>query len=105
MIFSVWNQGGCCFDYFDDGKPQLTVNTEKPDHIQHRELGSTVEQAAWQLPAEARLVGHGHAPHGRIAMPAGQALGSDDNAMSSLKIGLLGLSALLAFKLLKGPRK
>lgn len=104
MIYSVWNQGGGRFDYFDDGRPQATVNVEKPTHLRQRELGNTVEQAAWPLPSDARQVGSGVMPRGRVAIPSGQALGASEGAMSTLKLGLLGASALLAWKFLL-PKK
>ena len=106
MIYSVWNQGAGDFEYYEDGVPQQTLNVEKPSHISDRTLGATVDQAAWPLPASARLTCRGPVPIGRIAArKTGLALGSLTDDLSLAKIALLGLAAYVAVKTLEPKRR
>lgn len=99
MIFSVWNQGTRRYDYYESPQPEASANVEKPRHLRTRKLGSTVTQAAWPLPANARMVGSGDQAHGRIASRGGSALGAaDDGGMGTVKIGMLLLSGFLLWK-------
>lgn len=105
MIYSVWNQGTGLFDYHEDDRQQTTLNVEKPGHLQTRALGSTVEQAAWPLPADAQPVGSGAVPIGRIASrSSGRALGDDGDPSGLVTVGMLLISAAVAWKVLQ-PKK
>lgn len=105
MIYSVWNQSRQQFDYWEDAREQLTLNVEKPDHIQERALGSTAEQAAWPLPSDAKLTGSGMVPIGRIAAhPAGAGGALGDFEPSATKIGVLALAAVAAWQIFRKPR-
>ena len=73
MIHSVWNQGQKQYDYYKSPALQKTANTPKPAHLRHRKLGSTVMQAGWPLPKDAKKIGSGDYPHGRIS-----SLGADE---------------------------
>lgn len=104
MIYSVWNQGAGAFDYYQDDRVQAVLNAEAPTHIASRALGSTVEQAAWPLPADARPIGRGDVPMGRVASRGGQALsGGGDGDLGLVRIGLLLGAFVLARHLLQ-PR-
>lgn len=102
-MFSVWNQARGGFDYYQDGRAQATLNAERPSHLKARTLGSTVEQAAWPLPSDAKLVGHGDVPIGRIAAVGGRALGASDES-SWLRVGLLLAAGAVAMRVLS-PRR
>lgn len=103
MMYSVWNQVRGGFDYYEDAKALPTVNAERPSHLIARTLGSTVEQAAWPLPSDAKPVGHGQVPVGRIARAGGVALG-DSEESSWFRVGLLVAAGALAMRVLR-PRR
>ena len=94
MLYSVWNQGRRCFDYYEAPGVEGKANVEKPTHLRGRTLGSTPTQAAWPLPTGAKLVGSGAHARGRIGVGATE-LGGD---MVWLKVGLLCFSAYLVWK-------
>jgi hypothetical protein len=104
-MYSVWQQGRGVFDYFEDRREQPSLNAPAPTHIGHRTLGSTVDQAAWPLPADAKRIGSGPVAIGRIAATkAGGALG-DIGGSPLVKAGLLTVAAILAYKyVVKGGR-
>lgn len=106
MIYSVWNQGVGAFDYFEDDSKQQSLNAPTPKHIGSRTLGSTIEQAAWPLPAVVRHIGSGPQAVGKVASRAsgGSPLGAIvDNELA--KAGLLLGCAFLMWKyVVKGPR-
>lgn len=104
MMFSVWNQGAEAFDYYEDGRAQDVLNVEKPAHLVNRTLGSTVDQAAWPLPSDARLVGRGPVPVGRIAARRGAGALGDVADRSLVTVGLVALAAVAAWRLLS-PRR
>ena len=106
-MYSVWNQGVGMFDYFQDDVVQADLNAAPPKHLASRALGSTVDQAAWPLPPDARPVGQGVAPVGRIASRTGGGalggvLGGDD---AILKAGLLAAAGFLAWRELRPRRR
>lgn len=109
MMYSAWNQAKRAYDYYEAGGPEPTANVEKPGHLVSRTLGSTIDQAAWPIPAGARLVGSGEHAIGRVGVPAAvsarAALGSIAfDAPPIVKVGLLLGAAGLAYKYLL-PRK
>lgn len=105
MRYSVWNINTRQFDYFDTPEPQGATNTPKPDHIVARTLGSTVEQAAWPLPAGATPAGSGPHAIGRVAaVKRAGALGADDGGVSLVTGGLLLVAGALGVKYLL-PKK
>jgi hypothetical protein len=100
MIYSVWHQGRGDYDYFESSKQQSKLNVEKPKHIGSRTLGSTVEQAAWPMPPDAHLIGHGPDAIGRVAVARdGSALGDDTTAASSSPLVTAGVLAVAAYAL------
>lgn len=109
MRFSVWNQSLGAFDYYEGGVEQRVLNTEKPKHLVSRTLGSTVDQAAWPLPANARKIGSGPDAIGRVASRRmGGALGDDlggDNAQLVKAALLAGAGYLLWKYVVKAPRR
>lgn len=106
MIYSVWRQSTGDFAYFDDGQPQARLNVDKPSHLRDRALGSTIEQAAWPLPAGARPIGSGPVPVGLVASVGGLGLGgiSLGHISPTAKAALLVVAGLVAWKVL-GKRK
>jgi hypothetical protein len=73
VIYSVWKQASGTYDYYESSREQPTLNVEKPSHIRGSStLGATVLQAAWPLPADAKLVGSGEQAVGRVAAKGGQ---------------------------------
>lgn len=105
MHYSVWNQGQGRFDYYQDQRVQQELNTPAPTHIRARPMGSTVDQAAWPLPADARLIGHGAVPVGRVAArpgrPAALAGVEGDDVV---RAGALLLAGVVAWHVLR-PRR
>lgn len=102
MLYSVWNQAGGDFLYFDDGQAQEKLNEVKPTHLRERALGSTIDQAAWPLPASARPIGRGPVPVGRVAAAGGQGLGGIalGDVSPTVKAVLLAGAGLLAWHVL-----
>lgn len=107
MHYSVWNQAVGAYDYFESPDQQASLNVERPGHLVSRTLGSTIDQAAWPLPGNARHVGSGSDAIGRVATRKSLAMGADDASSSSLvKAGLLAAAALLVWKyVVKAPRR
>ena len=100
MIYSVWNQSAKAYDYYQNADRQNGANTPTANHLRQTKLGLTVEQAAWPLPAGSRKLGSGPFAKGRIAgTRSGMGLGAFDD--SSVKIGLLVLSAFLVWKFVR----
>lgn len=104
-IYSVWNQASGMFDYYEAPKAQAKLNVEKPTHIMHRNLGVTVDQAAWPLPSDAKKVGSGTEAIGRVATTRRGALGDSDIDPSLVKIGMLGLAGFLLWKYVLPKRR
>jgi len=104
MKWSVWNQGLGAFDYFECSRTQDVLNVEKPAHIVSRTLGSTVDQAAWPLPADAQHIGTGSRAIGRVAVrKSSLALGSTAGGdLSLVKAGLLVTAGYLTWKYVVG---
>lgn len=100
MIYSVYNVGARGYDYYENGAAEASANVEKPPHLVSRTLGSTIDQAAWPLPANAKLVGHGEHAIGRVASrSSGSALGAFElGNLTVTKAALLAVSAFLVWK-------
>lgn len=98
MRYSIWNQGLGAWDYYESSRPDDKLNAEKPSHLVSRTLGSTVDQAAWPLPGDARHIGAGPRAIGKVASRGGSSLGADLGDMSILKAGLLVLAGALTMK-------
>ncbi len=108
MQYSVWEPGRQLYSYYEDSREMATLNTPAPKHLSSRTLGSTVSQAAWPLPGDARKVGEGGVAIGRIASKSGggSALGDDVFDKPIVKAGLLAGAAILIYKfVVKGGRK
>lgn len=101
MRYSVWNQAHKRYDYYEAlgtaGEP--TANVPAPKHLRSKTLGITPEEAAWPLPADARKIGAGPLPMGRIARRGGgSALGSAEESSSMVSIALLGIAAYVLWR-------
>ena len=106
MRYSVWNQGADRYDYYQCPRQQHTLNVEPPTHLEHRTLGSTVDQAAWPLPSDAVLVGHGTEPVGRIATRRiARALGDAPGRPSWWRPAMLVGAAYLLWRYVVPPVK
>lgn len=107
--YSVWNQALGAFDYYESNKNQAQLNVEKPSHIGSRTLGATVDQAAWPMPADARKIGSGATPIGKVStLRKIGGLGSMSDALGEATIGkavLAGGVAYLAWKYVAKRRK
>lgn len=88
MLFSVWNYGNRAYDYYESGQRSGTHAPTPPRARGATSLGATPEQAAWPLPAGARLVGSGPEPRGRIATS-----GSEPGMNDLEPVILVGLGA------------
>lgn len=103
MIYSVWQQAKGVFDYYQTPNGAAKLNTEKPSHLRNRTLGSTVDQAAWPLPANATLTGSGQQAVGRVATNKSSSALGDASSDSNTKILLLALSGFLLWKYVVKP--
>jgi hypothetical protein len=106
MRYSVWNQSTGLFDYFEGGREQDKLNAPKPGHIGPRNLGSTIDQAAWPLPAGARKIGSGAVAVGRVARSGGSSgmSGLGDIFDSPTKIAIFAAFMYVAWRLDKSRR-
>jgi len=93
--FSVWNQSLGAFDYYESSSSQPTLNVEKPTHLVPRQLGATVDQAAWPLPGNVRKIGSGTNPIGKIARAPGAAMG--DDGIAGIPLSTIAIGAGIAF--------
>ena len=100
MIYSVWNQGAKAYDYYQSSAQQNGANTPSPSHLKKTSLGMTPEQAAWPLPSDARKLGRGAFPKGRIARKGG-AVALSGVGGSEIQIGLLLVSAFLIWRYMR----
>lgn len=100
MIYSVWNQGIGGYDYYESPDVQHTLNTPAPNHIRPKELGATIDQAAWPLPSSHRKVGSGEFAKGRVASRGGTGSPLGAIPMDTNTIGIIGLG-IAAFVLWK----
>lgn len=90
-MYSVWNRAARRYDYYQTSETGPT-HAPAPTHVRSRGLGATPEEAAWPLPAGAKLVGHGERARGRLAR-AGGGLALGDSSSSGVLIGLAALGA------------
>ena len=99
MIYSVWNQGANAYDYYESSERQHTLNTPSPNHISVKELGATIDQAAWPLPSAARKVGSGKLAKGRVASRGGVRLplGATMDSNTVVMLGF-GIAAFLLWR-------
>jgi hypothetical protein len=89
MMYSVWNRAGRRYDYYQTSEVAPT-HAPAPAHLRPRGLGATPDEAAWPLPAAAKLVGHGELPRGRIAR-AGGGLALGDTSSSGAIVALAAI--------------
>lgn len=93
--YSTYDYGTKLYTYWDDGKPQPTHTTGSPKVLAMGGIGATVERSAWKVPADAKKVGVGELPKGKVA-----SLG--DFASSDIPtLGLLVIGGFLAWRYLK----
>lgn len=107
MKYSVWNFGTASYDYYEDARVSTGQNAPKPGHLVNRTLGSTIDQASWPLPSDAKRIGSGTVAIGRVATRKGAADALGETMLSSplAKAGALLVSAILAYKYLLPKRR
>jgi hypothetical protein len=73
-----------------------------PTHVRARGMGATPDEAAWPLPAGAKLVGHGELPRGRVARAGGGlALGDTRSSGAMVALAALGTGLYVLWEELK----
>lgn len=100
MIYSQWDQGRRQYDYFEVPLNQPTANTPAPTHLRQRKLGTTVAQAGWPIPKNARRIGCGDYPRGRIGTRNPQGA----SEVNWWVVGIIGVGILYLWKNQKGKR-
>lgn len=98
-MYSVYNVATKRYDYYEGSGPKQTHAGAPPISNAHS-LGATVESAAWRMPMDARKVGTGDLPRGRIARGGARSLG-DFASGDAMKIGAVALVAYLAWRHLR----
>ena len=102
MLYSVWNQTQKGYDYYEaPDKADGVVNAPKPKHLSSSVLGISPESASWPLPSNAKRVGFGRYPKGRVASSKGvlSGLGSFLGvSLTPLNILVLGALGYFAWK-------
>ena len=91
--YSVYNYSSRLYDYYQDNATTET-HAGAPPVIALSGVGETPEGAAWRVPADARKVGSGPLPMGRIASMGD--LGTD-----LPRLGIMVGLAYLAWKVIK----
>lgn len=104
MIYSVWDHGDRLYKYYETKEKSAATSAPSPKHIRSSRLGASPEDAAWPLPAGARLVGRGKYPKGYIASTSsgGNALGILP-ALTPNNVILYGVVGFLAWKFFLEP--
>jgi hypothetical protein len=102
MMYSVWNRAARRYDYYQTSEVGPT-HAPAPTHVRSSGLGATPEEAAWPLPAGAKLVGHGELPRGRVARAGGGglALGSTSSSGAMVALAALGTGLYVLWEELK----
>ena len=100
MIYSVWDHSERRYDYYRTPEKSAEEHAPKPKHVKDHAMGATPTEAAWPLPGNARLVGHGKYPKGQIATRSrgGLGLGALDIDSGFIKIALLSTAGLLLWR-------
>lgn len=105
MILSVWEPIGKRFAYYEVADTSGKAHTPPARHVRSSApLGASPEDAAWPLPAGARLVGHGAQAKGRIAVRPTFGPMGDVNLPGGRALWIAGgfaLAALLARRSLR----
>lgn len=98
MIYSVYNYTTRTYDYYEGSGPKGAHAGKPPLTLVRSALGATPEQAAWKVPADAKKVGEGQMPKGRVATLGGLSGMTEDSVSSLLVVGALGY---LAWRILR----
>jgi hypothetical protein len=98
MMYSVYNYDTKLYTYYEGSGPKGTHAGAPPASLIKSKYGATIEQSSWKLPGNARKVGQGDLPKGRIATSGvGFSLG-DVPSMDPASIAVLGGLAYLAWR-------
>jgi len=98
MIYSVYDCDTKVYTYYEGSGPKGTHAGAPPVSPLRSKYGATVEQSSWKLPANAKRIGQGDLPRGRIATAGlGFSLG-DVPSMEPTSIAILGGIAYLAWR-------
>jgi hypothetical protein len=102
MLYSVWNYDTKAYDYYQGSGPKGAHAGAPPIRRSRSELGATPEQASWRVPSDARKVGSGDMPQGRIATIGGvSSLGDDALFSNPASLAVMAVIAYLAWKVLR----
>lgn len=101
ITYSVYDPSTRSYDYYQSSQRSGTHTGSPPMWWGRNALGATPEQAAWKVPADAKKIGSGDMPIGRVATIGGSiSLGDID--MSSPMTWIV--AAALAYVAWKGLR-
>lgn len=102
MRYSVWNYPLRQYDYYEDGRqPKATHASAPPSKLVRERIGLVPEAATWKLPMDAKKVGTGDLPQGRIASPQGSMAGLGDITVSVSTLGIAAILGYLAWRQLR----
>lgn len=96
-LYSVYDHGTKRYTYYR-GPGDGATHAGAPKIRSSNDLGATVDQAAWTLPAGSVKVGSGEMPMGKIASVGGMGAWSSSDGVT---LALFGLAAYVAWKVLK----
>jgi len=98
--YSVWRHGLRRYDYYQTPEVDHATASGRPAHLrQTNRLGVPPSKAAWPLPANAKLVGHGEQAIGHVAEHPSVAMG--DVPMGSSGLMALGILSAIGWLLLR----
>lgn len=100
-VYSVYDYNTRRYSYYQGSGPGGTHAGAPPISGLVSRAGATVDQAAWKLPMDAKKIGEGDLPKGRIASRGGSISLSDFGGGDAAKLGMLGLAAYLAWRYLR----
>lgn len=95
--YSVYDYTRKVYDYYEGSGPGGThAGTPPLAGLGGSAVGATPEQSAWRVPADARKVGQGELPQGKIAT-----LGGFESHGSLVQLGLVAGMAFLAWRIFR----
>jgi hypothetical protein len=95
--YSVYDYTRKVYDYYEGSGPGGThAGVPALSGFSSSGVGSTPEQAAWRVPADARKVGSGELPQGKIATQGGY-----ESQSPLVQLGLLAGAVFVAWKVFR----
>jgi hypothetical protein len=99
MLYSVWNPHNHTYSYYQV-EEAFSSDGPLPRPRSGTRIGHAPEDASWQLPASAKLIGQGEEAKGAVVHPG--SLSGLDDVMSSPLILFVGLG--IAYLFLRGDK-